>query len=350
MNDLHLVASERLHRVVVAILAAAGSSEREAEAIADHLVEANLRGHDSHGVGCLPMYLGSARNGGLVLNQTLQVALDSGGMIICDGGQGAGQVMAHDAMALGIARAAETGSVIISLRNSHHIGRIGHWAEQCAAKGMVSLHFVNVAAGPIVAPFGGTKARLGTNPFAAGFPRQGSEPVIVDFATSRLAMGKIRVAHNSGKTLPAGALLDAGGQPSTDPADLFSAPPGALVAFGEHKGFGLQLACELLGAALVGGKTQHSAEATTTAINSMFSVIVAPDRLGTAGPFSHELEAVLAWVTSENAAGDIAIMLPGAPELETRKTRLVEGIPFDARTLGQVRAEARILGIASLDL
>ena len=98
------------------------------------------------------MYVRAIKSGGMALNQTLRVALDTGAMLICDAGRGAGQVMAHEAMALGIARAGETGSAIVSLRNSHHVGRIGHWAEQCAAAGMVSIHFVNVVAGPMSRP------------------------------------------------------------------------------------------------------------------------------------------------------------------------------------------------------
>lgn len=278
-TTMQLVRWDRLQAQTTEIFRAAGSSPREAELIGRHLVEANLRGHDSHGIGVVPMYLRALASGGLKLNQTLTVALDTGGMLICDAARGAGQAMAHDAMQLGINRAAETGSAVVSLRNSHHIGRIGHWAEQCAEAGMVSIHFVNVVAGAFVAPFGGTRARLGTNPFAAAFPRHGAAPVVVDFATSKLAAGKVRVAHNKGVELPAGALLDNEGRPTTDPARLYDTPPGSLTTFGEHKGFGMMLACELLGAALVGAPTQHEAGSDGSVINSMFSVIVAPEKL-----------------------------------------------------------------------
>jgi uncharacterized oxidoreductase len=341
-----LVRWDQLQAKTAEIFRAAGSSPREAELIARHLVEANLRGHDSHGIGVVPMYLKGVASGGLVLNRSLKVALDTGGMLICDAAQGAGQVMAHEAMALGINRAAETGSAIVSLRNSHHIGRIGHWAEQCAEAGMVSIHFVNVVAGPIVAPFGGTKSRLGTNPFAAAFPRAGAAPVVVDFATSTLAAGKVRVAHNKGVDLPPGALIDNAGQPTIDPARLYDTPPGALTTFGQHKGWGLMLACELLGAAMVGAPTQQSAAAVAV-INSMFSVIVSPERLGTATAFGEELEAVLDWVTSENATGG-GVKLPGQPELATRQTRLEGGIPIDAATFEQFERAAQDLGLTRL--
>lgn len=343
-TKMHLVPWERLQASTTSLFRAAGSESREAQLIAGHLVEANLRGHDSHGVGVVPMYINGVRSGGMVMNQSLKVAVDTGAMLICDAGQGAGQVMAHDAMALGIARAKDEGSAIVSLRNSHHIGRIGHWAEQCAAAGMVSIHFVNVVAGAIVAPFGGTRSRLGTNPFAAAFPRADAPPVVVDFATSKLAAGKVRVAHNKGVELPPGALLDNQGKPTIDPGALFQTPPGSLTTFGEHKGWGLMLACELLGAALVGAPTQHQKDGNGAVINSMFSVIVSPERLGTSGPFAAEMEAVLGWVLSENEAGG-SVKLPGMPELETKAKRIVDGVPVDGATLEQLEAAAREVGL-----
>lgn len=347
-TNMHLVPWDRLQASTLNVFRAAGSNEREAQLIAEHLVEANLRGHDSHGVGVVPMYLDGVRSGGMVTNQSLKVAIDTGAMLICDAGQGAGQVMAHDAMALGIARARDNGSAIVSLRNSHHIGRIGHWAEQCAAAGMVSIHFVNVVAGAIVAPFGGTQSRLGTNPFAAAFPRADAPPVVVDFATSKLAAGKVRVAHNKGVELPPGALLDSEGKPTIIPGKLFETPPGSLTTFGDHKGWGLMLACELLGAAMVGAPTQHEKDGNGAVINSMFSVIVSPERLGTAGPFGAELESVLGWVLSENETGG-QVKLPGTPELETKAKRRAEGIPIDAATFEQLETAARDVGLKGFE-
>jgi uncharacterized oxidoreductase len=299
-------------------------------------------------VGVVPLYLKSIAVGGMVLNQALKPVADLGGMVIFDAGRGPGQVMGHRTMEAGIELAQAQGSAIVGLRNSHHLGRIGHWAEQCAAAGLVSVHFVNVVAGPIVAPFGGTKARLGTNPFAAGFPRAGAEPVVVDFATSRLAMGKIRVYRNQGKTLPDNALLTADGLPTNDPNDLFADPPGVLVPFGEHKGWGLALACELLGAALLGGETQHEGAIDPAVINSMLSILVSPERIGTLDAFGSEMAQVLAWVQSENAEKPGQVLLPGQPEQATRRQRLDEGIPIDAMTLSQIAVSASESGLRDL--
>lgn len=343
-----LIEAAVLRQAVVELFSAAGATEENAALIAEHLVEANLRGHDSHGVGVIPLYLTSISTGGMVLNQTLKPIVDMGGMMIFDAQRGAGQVMGHHAMEAGIKLARATGSAIVGLRNAHHVGRIGHWAEQCAAAGIVSIHFVNVLAGPIVAPFGGTKARLGTNPFAAGFPRAGADPVIVDFATSRLAMGKIRVYRNQGKTLPKNALLTADGHPTADPNELFADPPGVLVPFGEHKGSGLALACELLGAALLGGETQHHGASHPAVINSMLSILVSPERVGTLEAFGDEMAQVLAWVQSENAERPGSVLLPGQPEQAMRRQRLDDGIPLDRATLGQIIEAANAAGLSGL--
>lgn len=338
------VAEGTLHGVVQGILLAAGLAPRPAALVADHLVLANLMGHDSHGVGMLPAYIRNILSGDLRGDAVLDPVLDEGSLLIYDAGQGPGQAMAHDAVAAGIERARERGLCLVGLRDSHHIGRIGHYAEQCTAAGLVSLHFVNVASTPAVAPFGGTRARLGTNPVAIGIPRPGAAPIVLDFATSRWAVGKVRVAHNEGRAVPPGTLLDANGRHTSEAGALFADPPGALLPFGEHKGWGLSLACELLGAALIGGRVQAGPRTSPAIINSMLAVIVSPERLRTEAAFQASIESVVAWVTE--AADDVR--LPGEPERATLATRRALGIPIDAETWAQVEEAARSVGASSL--
>jgi uncharacterized oxidoreductase len=336
-----LVDAERLERGLAAAFATAGATAGEAALIARHLVEASLRGHDSHGVGLLPHYLEAIRDGMLRLGLELQVASDLGYLLVCDGGQGPGQVMAHEATRMGIERARKHGVCVVALRDSYHVGRIGHWAEQYAAAGLVSIHFVNVPGHAAVTAFGGTAARLGTNPFAAGFPRSGGEPLIVDFATSRWAVGKVRVAMQKGETLPEGILLDADGLPGIDPSLLFATPSGALLPFGEHKGFGLALACELLAGALTGGSTQTGAKAQGVT-NSMLSIALSPEHFGGGAAYGGRLDALAAWLASDDPRGS-PIKLPGDPERALRQKRLVEGIPVEPATW-----EAMIASVAAL--
>jgi hydroxycarboxylate dehydrogenase B len=339
------VRHDRLRAAVRAIFAAAGSSPRECALVAEHLVEANLRGHDSHGVGMIPDYIQNAGLGELTINGAVEVVRDGGGFLVCEGGLGLGQVIAHDAVALAIGRAKETGACILALRNSHHIGRIGHWAEQCAAQGLVSLHFVNVVADPLVAPFGGTAGRLVTNPVAIGFPRPGHDPIIVDFATSKLAAGKVRVAMNKGEELPDGVLIDGAGRPTRDPSALFGEPRGALLPFGDHKGWGLALACELLGGALSGGPVMSGPRRRRAIINSMFSVVVDPEAMGTAQAFLASIEQFLAWAREPRPGEDPTVLVAGEPERARRAERIAGGVPVDPATWEQIAASAETAGL-----
>ncbi len=143
---------------------AAGSAPEEAQLVADHLVGANLAGHDSHGIGMVSPYVRSLKAGELQLNQRITVVTDSDTLLVVDGNRGMGQSIANQTMQLAIERARRNGVVIVGLRNSHHIGRVGHWAEQAIAAGMASIHFTNVVSRPLVSPHGGATGALRHEP------------------------------------------------------------------------------------------------------------------------------------------------------------------------------------------
>ena len=170
MSVSHLIPLSRLNAAVRLVVRGFGSGEAEVEAVASNLIEANLTGHDSHGIGMLPRYTEAYLQGGLQPNTHVSTLQDSGALLRLDGGAGFGQVIGAEAMALAIERTREHGSCIVALGNAHHLGRIGAWAEQAAAAGMVSMHFVNVIARGIVAPFGGGDARFGTTRSAPACP------------------------------------------------------------------------------------------------------------------------------------------------------------------------------------
>ena len=342
------IEAERLHAFVCALWEQAGSEAAEARLVADHLVLANLSGHDSHGVGMIPRYLRSLRDGELRLNAHAQLARDAGAVLTVDGGRGFGQVVAQEAMQLGIARAQQLGICAVGLRNAHHIGRIGHWAEQCADAGLVSFHFVNVAGDPLVAPFGGIDARIGTNPFCAAFPRKGQPPLVLDFATSRIAFGKTRVAYNKGYQVPPDSLIDHAGQPSNDPRVVHEDPRGCLLPFGGHKGYGMAALCEIFAGALSGGFTTHADTLMTNSaiINCMMSVIINPQAFD-APDAQSEADAFIAWVRESRLADGVdGVLVPGEPELAKRRERRAHGTPVDAASWGQIVGAARELGMA----
>jgi len=342
-----VIALDRLQAAIRLVVRGFGSSAEEINAVADNLIEANLTGHDSHGIGMLPRYADAFLEGGLQPNAHVQTVLDAGTLLRLDGGAGFGQVIGHEAMALGIERARQSGSCIVALGNSHHLGRIGAWAEQCARAGLVSLHFVNVLARSIVAPYAGSDARFGTNPFCAGVPLTGREPVILDFATSVLAQGKMRVAYNKGEHVAGECLLDDQGRPTREPKYAVVPPFGAILAFGEHKGSGLAIMCELLGGALAAGMTQRNDDVTRRRVlNGMLSVLIDPARLGDRAAFEHETLAFIDWVkASPPRAGYERVRIAGEPEREARAQRTAHGVPVDTTTWNEILAAAAKLGV-----
>jgi hydroxycarboxylate dehydrogenase B len=356
MNDTHTpelrIAADTLHAYVRAIWEHAGSATREAELVADHLVMSNLSGHDSHGVGMIPRYTASLADDQLQLNTHADIVRDAGAVLTIDGRKGFGQVVAYEAMEHGIERAKKLGVCAVGLRNAHHIGRIGHWAEQCAKAGMVSFHFVNVAGDPLVAPFGGIDRRFGTNPFCAAYPRDGKSPLVLDFATAGIAYGKTRVAYNKGVQVAPGMLLDHAGKPTIEPRVMHEEPFGSLTAMGLHKGSGLAALCEIFGGALSGGYTTHEStlDKTNAIINCMTSVILDPKAFD-APAAQAEAEAFLEWMkASPHAEGTDAIYAPGEPEEARRAERGEKGVPIDATTWKQIRESAVKAGMAEADI
>ena len=347
MIATHTIALERLHHAIRQVVRGFGSSEAEVEAVAGNLIEANLTGHDSHGIGMLPRYAEAYLQGGLKPNSHVRTVLDTGALLRLDGGAGFGQVIGQEAMALGIARAQQHGSCIIALGNAHHLGRIGAWAEQAAAAGLVSLHFVNVISRAIVAPFGGSDARFGTNPFCAGVPFTGCDPVILDFASSIIAQGKTRVAMNKGEQVPPDHLIDDHGRPTREPRYTVVPPFGALLTFGVHKGYGMALMAELLGGALASGMTQRDHDSSKKRIlNGMFSVLVDPAVLGDRAAFEAEALAFIDWVkASPPREGFEPVQVAGEPERAKRRQRTAEGVPVDATTWQEILAGATKLGV-----
>src|SRR6185369_2244609 len=333
------------------ILVAAGSSAQEARTVADNLVLANLSGHDSHGVGMIPGYVDAVLEGGLKPNTDAKVNLDAGALLALDGQRGYGQVVGEQAMTLAMARAKELGSCIMTLAHAHHLGRIGHFAEMAVGRGLVAIHFVNVLSRPTVAPWGGGDGRFGTNPCCIGVPLQGREPFLLDFATSRVAQGKMRVAHNEHRRVALGYLIDPRGVPTTDPgvvvvpqtSDVSARLFGALLPFGEHKGYGLAIACELLGGALTGSGTWHRpADTARSVINGMLTILVDPQRLGTRDAFEREALAFVDWLKqSPPAPGCDRVRLAGEPEREARVERERDGIAIDDTTWDEIVAAAK---------
>jgi hydroxycarboxylate dehydrogenase B len=342
-----------LEEIIRKIFSAAGSDDSEATIVANHLVEANLAGHDSHGVIRTATYLDCVKNGTVLSNKHAQVTGDRGNILSIDGEFGYGQVIARESMGIAIQRAETEGLVILSIKNAGHLGRIGAWAEQLAAAGLVSLHFVNTSGhGIVVAPHGGRDRRLSTNPIAAGAPIPGQPPMILDIATSVVAEGKIRVARDRGDTMPEAYFVDAEGNPSRDPNAFYADPPGAILPFGGHKGFGIAVFCEILAGSLTGGASSHPSNETVKRMaNNMMTIALDPDAFAGSAFFEADISRLVGWIKSSRpSVSDGQIFTPGELEVRVRQQRLNNGIPLDQKTIEMLRERARGFGISDSSL
>jgi uncharacterized oxidoreductase len=334
----------------------AGCSVAEAERIGRYLVSANLTGHDSHGVTRVPRYLSWQREGVVCADRKVEVLIETPVLALVDGLMGFGQTVAPQAVAIGIDKCRAMGLAMVALRHAGHIGRVGDWAEMAAEAGFVSVHFVNAAGSVLVAPFGGTERRLSTAPFCVGVPRPGAPPIVLDFATSVVAEGKALVASQGGKQLPENALINLDGSMSSDPRVLYGdyTPAGlrragngrgAIRAFGDHKGSGLALMCELLGGSLTGMKATGEGRSAFGG-NGMLSFYVNPAVIDPEGLFPTDVARYIAYFKSAKPitpGGEV--LTPGEPENRTRMQRLAEGIPLPDETWAGIVAAAREVGV-----
>lgn len=342
------------------IFARAGCSPEEAERIARRLTGANLRGHDSHGVIRIPRYVEWAQTGRQVPNQTITVILDQPSFAIIDGNYGFGQSIGEQTVDVGIAKARQHGVAVTALRNSGHLGRIGDWAECAAAANVVSIHMVNVRGSLIVAPYGAVGRRMGTSPFCAGIPVAGGEPIVLDFATSLVAEGKALVAYKGGKPLPPGSLVDAEGKLTNDPEPLYGAVPpggypdpnngpGALRAFGDHKGSGLNFLMEMMAGALGGSGTAGALNEPNRRrfCNGMFSFYVDVAAFDTDNAFAAEVKSYVDFVKSAPpTAPDGKVLVPGEKERAVLADRTAGGLPLAEEAWSDILNTARKLGLS----
>ena len=349
-----IIAAPKLKEITRKFLLAAGCLDDEAEIVADHLVDANLKGHDSHGVGILTLYANSIKNGYLHPNTPARLTNDFGAVLQFNGDGGFGQRTGKEAMAAAIERAKSMGVCMMTLARSHHLGRIGTYGEQAASAGMVSIHFVNINDHtPSVAPFCGSAARFGTNPVCIAMPKTPqNEPFLLDFATSMVAVGKTRVAYLAGKKLDEEVMLDAQGIPTDNPAVMFEEPKGALRPIAKHKGGGMVMACEFLAGILSGGGTiQPEHEITGALYNNMTTFVVDPSKVAPSEWFGDEYDKMVDYIRSSPAPfpEEQPILISGEPERMAKAKRGKEGIEISDNEWRAISEAGKLFGLTDQD-
>lgn len=309
-----------------ALFEASGAPPDIAGLVADSLVGADLRGIDSHGVMRTTRYLGRIRDGSLQPAARPSMLRQHGASIVLDGGWGFGQVAARHGARLAIELCREHGLAGVSLSRSHHIGRLGEYAEMLAAAGHVGLVLAaGGERGGSVAVHGSRSRMLGTNPLAIAVPSPLPDlPLVLDFATSTVPEGRVAVARANGTRLPPGCLLDAAGRPSTDPADFYAG--GALVPFGGHKGSALMLMIEILATTMAGSAPISSPEYRMG--NPAVIIAWSVDYFTPHSDYHRLVRDLMERIKqSDPAEGFSEVLLPGEIEARRRREREQSSVP-----------------------
>ena len=345
-----VVDADALRDYVRRTFVAAGAPEEDAATVADHLVESNLKGHDSHGVIRVAGYLTAVQNGATKVGAEIRTEQKSDATALVDGGWNFGQVVARHTMGVAIESAARHGVGIAVAYRCTHVGRLGAYCEQAAAEGLIGIAMANNhGAGHLVAPFGGRERRLSTNPMAFGFPATDADaPFVLDMSTSVAPEGKVRLARNQGVEVPGGWLLDSDGRPTTDPGTLYEEPRGAILPLGGaagHKGFGLSMVVEgLAGALSPAGTSRPDPERGG---NGLFTMAIDPQRLGGLDPFSAAFGGLIDWVKQPPfQEGVTEVLTAGEPERLSQAEREASGIPLDDNTWRQLTDAGESVGVA----
>jgi LDH2 family malate/lactate/ureidoglycolate dehydrogenase len=336
------ISADKLTKVTCDIFRAAGATEENNECVTSALVGANLAGHDSHGVLRIPAYVADIKRGRLDPKATPEVVQESGATATIDGASTFGQVGARASADLAIHKARTTGLAAVTAMHCHHTGRIGEWVERVAAAGMIGFATTAGPYGPYsVVPFGGAEGALGTNPLAWAFPRAGGKPpILLDYATSAVAQGKLQVARAKGAPVPPDTIIDKDGNPTTDVEQYFDG--GHLLPFAGHKGYALSVVVQILSSGLSGATRVPP----TQRAGAFFVLAMDPAAFLPAREFEDYVESVADRMSSTPPAkGFERVLVPGEPESSTREDRQKNGVPVAERTWEQIQETAKSVGV-----
>ena len=337
-----VLSADTLRELGAAIFTALGAPRDKAEFVAETLVEASLTGHDSHGVSYFVRYSDRIRQGFIDVDAEPVVVKETVSSALVDGRWAFGQVTAMRVMELAMEKAKAHVISAVGAYNCNHIGRVGYYTSSAARWGVVAMMFVNVGH-PSVAVHGGLGRVFGTNPFSAAAPTCNKNPFLLDYATSVVADGKVRIAREKHEKIPRHWIRDKHGGVTDDPMAILD--DGWLLPFGEYKGYCLQMLMELMGAVMTGSRTGLDPAKEPPSPNGVFAIAIDPE--GFVGPeaFKQRAEEVFRGVKATTPKAGDRILIPGEPEWETREQRLRDGIPIPEETWSQIAKLAEELGI-----
>ena len=327
------LAPAELERTGTDILLAAGASDEEAQIVMEHLVGANLAGHDSHGIILLPTYVARIKRAHIVPGAPLQVERETPNSSRINGNWGFGYVVTTRAMEMAIAKARERQVAAITIYQQSHVGRLADYPLMAARAGMIGLITCDSGRGPkAVAPYGGREARLGTNPLSVAFPSDLDGPVFLDMATSAVAGGKLAVRRSRGEEAPPGWVIDKHGNPTTDLGVYYDG--GAILPMGgdqAHKGYVLSFMVETLSGILTGlgfgidPQGRHN--------DGTFLAVFDVEAFRPLAEFKRDIAAFVDYLkATPPAAGFTEVLYPGELEFRTTQQRQRDGIYVEDAT------------------
>ncbi len=342
MAEMHCFDASSLHAATRQLLTGADTPRHIAEDVAEVLINANLAGHDSHGVLRLPGYLNGVSNGGTQPAAEPEMSNETANTFRIDGKNGFGHYTARRAMERAIEKAKQADNCVVSFVNTGHIGRLGEYAEQAARGGCIGI--ITYGGGSKnrggTVPFGGAHGGLGTNPIAVGVPTGDNSPFIIDFATSMIAAGKISVAASMGVDLPEGCIVDKHGNPSVKTADFSDG--GSLLTFGAHKGYAFSLLVCLLGGLSGTFDIERAAMGSSTLMQVINISAFTPLE-----PYQEGVRAFLDGIKSiPPAPGFDEVLVPGDFESRSRSQRLANGIDVPDTVYSQLQTWAEKLSVS----
>lgn len=342
-----IVKAEDLRRTARVLLEAAGASPEEAESVARLNVAANLTGHDSHGIIQIPTYLDRITKGHIVPRAPFNVLQESPTTMVIDGNWGFGYHVTERAMQMTIAKARSANIAATTILRQSHIGRAGAYPVMAAREGFIAMMTADSGRSPKhVAPFGGTKARLGTNPIAIAMPSDLAAPFCLDMATSAVAVGKIKLAQARGLAIPEGWLVDKDGNATTDPAAYDKG--GVVLPLGGsegHKGYGLSAMVEIFSGILPG--LGFGVDPTGRHNDGCFMALFKVEAFRPLDVFKREVREFAEYLKSTPAqAGVKEVLYPGEVEWRMEQERERNGVEIEAATLAKLREAAARLKVA----
>ncbi|MFQ5995223.1 MAG: Ldh family oxidoreductase [Acidiferrobacterales bacterium] len=318
------VTPEKLTAFTTHVLEAVGTPVPAARLVAQNLVEADLTGHESHGVLRLKQYCGHARDGYAQPAARPTIAREHGVTAVVDGRCAWGPVVGQFAIQLALQKAREHAVGVVSIFNCYHLGRLGVYPERAARHGFISMAFCNVHGSARMAPWGAVERRIPTNPIAVAIPTR-DQPIVADLATSAVAEGKVRLAKVKQERVPCGWVFDAEGGWSDDPNELYG--NGSLVPLGGnqgHKGYSLSVAMDLVGGVLSGA---GSGLMTERYGNGVLLQVIDPAAFTDPTAYQHRIDAYVAYLKSaRRRAGVKEVLLPGEIERQRMAERRHDGL------------------------